>query len=128
MSGAGWRDLIDHEADAFAASGDGLIVEGRRAEHAARRLFGALARRYGTDAARGAFKVAAEPSTRTPRQAIKALMEATHDVLRAEGTPSPTATVARLFSGDGPLGQGRKPASVVRAVRPTRRSKAKRIK
>ena len=123
-----WRALQDYEADAFVASADATVAEADRAKFAAHRCLEALRRRYGRDEARAAFKAALKEREMTKGEATNLVMHAIHEVLKEKGVPNPTAFVRDLFSGDGPFGEGRKPASVVRRLRPSRQTKKSKPK
>jgi protein-disulfide isomerase-like protein with CxxC motif len=125
---AAWRALQDDEADAFVASADATVAEADRAKFAASRCFQALVNRYGDDEARAAFKAALKARKMTKGEAMNLMMRAMQKALKEKGAPNPTAFVRDLFSGDGPFGEGRKPASVVRRLRPSRQTKKAKTK
>ena len=117
------RDLQDEEADAFVSSKDDIIREEFRDFIAARRVFSAISKRSGEAGARAAFRAVLSGPNFTKGQVMNLMMRSVHDVLKADGVSDPTARVAKLFSGKGPLGGGRKAASVVRRLRPSRQTK-----
>lgn len=96
----------------------------RLARQSAANYFTYLCSQYGEAAARRGFEEALKRASNRPASKwVQAACEH-RDWLQSLGVPDATKRTVAMFSGDSPLGQGRTPGAVKKALEPARARKA----